>query len=61
MKIDKIISLDEKYSAQLSESAMYKRKMKTITESVKHDIYSAKHGNATEKMRQLKAHIKKII
>ena len=60
-KIERLLSFDEKYSGQLTEAAMYKRKMKTVTESIKQDIYSAKHGNATEKMRQLKAQIKKII
>jgi len=60
-KIDRILSFDEKYSSQLTEAAMYKRKMKMVTESTKQDIYSAKHGNATEKMRQIKAQIKKII
>lgn len=61
IKIQRVLDLDEKYGAHLVESTMYKRKMKTITESAKYDIYSAKHGSASEKMRQIKAQIKKII
>lgn len=60
-KIDKITQLDERYANQLNEAAIYKRKMKQVTESFKQDVYSAKHGTAISKMRSLKANIKKII
>ena len=60
-KIDKITQLDERYANQLNEAAIYKRKMKQVTESFKQDVYSAKHGTDISKMRSLKANIKKII
>lgn len=60
-KLDKILELDSRYGSQLAEAAMYKVKLKTISESYKKDIALAKQTNALSKMKSYKKQIKTII
>lgn len=60
-KIQRIVDLDEQYSNKFNEAASYKKRAKTITESVKQDVFMAKHSVAVEKMKNIKAQIKKLL
>lgn len=60
-KIDKIVQLDDRYAAYLTEAAMYKHKSLTLTESYKTDVYVAKQGNAMHKLQSIKKQIKSLL
>ena len=47
----KIITLDEKYDSYLQEAAQHKSRAKTVKESFKRDVYTAKQGQAVSKMK----------
>ncbi len=60
-KIEKIVQLDDRYAAYLTEAAMYKHKSITLTESYKTDVYVAKQGNAMHKLHSIKKQIKSLL
>lgn len=60
-KIDKIVQLDDRYAAYLTEAAMYKHKSITLTESYKTDVYVAKQGHAMHKLHSIKKQIKSLL
>jgi hypothetical protein len=60
-KTTRIIDLDEQYGIRFDEAAQHKARAKTLTESVKQDVQMAKHSVAVDKMRNIKAQIKKLI
>jgi hypothetical protein len=60
-KIEKIVQLDDRYAAYLTEAAMYKHKSMTLTESFRTDVYVAKQGNAIHKLQTIKKQIKSLL
>lgn len=62
-KIDpqKIAELDERYGSYLAETAIYKQKAKTLKESHRQDLALAKYSVAVDKMKQIKAQIKRFV
>lgn len=60
-KTDRIVELDAQYAAYLEEAAAHKQRAKMITESARHDVAMAKHGVAVDKMKVIKAQIKKLL
>ena len=60
-KTRRIVKLDEQYNTYFDDAAGHKARAKTITESVRQDVVMAKHSVSVEKMRQIKAQIKKLI
>ena len=61
LDVDKIVTLDERYSSYLTEAAMYKHKARTIKESYRQDVAVAKQGSAISKMAQIKKQIKTLL
>lgn len=59
--LTRILALDSQYSNQFDEAAGYKKRSKVITESMKQDVYMAKHSVAVDKMKNIKAQIKKLL
>jgi hypothetical protein len=57
----RILELDSSYGNYLSEAASYKQRTKNITEGVKKDVYMAKHGVASDKMKSIKKKIKSFL
>lgn len=60
-RTDKILELDASYGNYLSEAAGYKQRTKTVTESVKKDVYMAKHNVASDRMKAIKSKIKSFL
>jgi hypothetical protein len=60
-KTDRIVELDLQYASYLEEAAAHKQRARMITESARHDVAMAKHGVAVDKMKQIKAQIKKLL
>lgn len=60
-KTDRIVLLDTQYASYLEEAAAHKQRAKVITETTRYDVAMAKHGVAVDKMKQIKAQIKKLL
>lgn len=60
-RTNKILELDASYGNYLSEAAGYKQRTKTVTESVKKDVYMAKHNVASDRMKAIKTKIKSFL
>ena len=60
-KTDRIVELDLQYASYLEEAAAHKQRARMITESARHDVAMAKHGVAVDKMKVIKAQIKKLL
>jgi hypothetical protein len=60
-KTNRIIQLDLQYASYLEEAAAHKQRAKMISESARYDVAMTKHGVAVDKMKQIKAQIKKLL
>ena len=60
-RTSRILELDSSYGNYLSEAASYKQRTKNITEGAKKDVYMAKHGVASDKMKSIKKKIKSFL
>jgi hypothetical protein len=60
-KTQRIIELDLQYASYLEEAASHKQRAKVITEAARHSIAMAKHSAAVDKMKQIKAQIKRFL
>lgn len=60
-KTNRIVQLDLQYASYLEEAAAHKQRARMITESARHDVAMTKHGVAVDKMKVIKAQIKKLL
>jgi hypothetical protein len=61
LKVKKLIELDSQYDSNLVEAAIQKKRSKSLTESARADVASAKHSNAVAKMSYIKKQIKSLL
>lgn len=60
-KVHQLVELDARYGSYVAESAIYKHKAKTLTESHKQDVALAKQTQAVSKMMAIKKQIKTLL